>query len=149
MTHAISCEVHILLEESDFDEFCSELMFYGVNLCSWHSAAKRLVPCTVVLLGRPQIYWASSTTDREGTASLAFEGLQAYQAWDARIFRNWSIFHPTKDVDKSSCHAILAQGILWAHPNGHAWPGNDCHGESQSQWKGLGWASSWSHPIHI
>lgn len=27
-------EVHILLEESDFDEFCSELMFYGVNLCS-------------------------------------------------------------------------------------------------------------------
>ena len=56
---------------------------------------------------------------------------------------------PLRDVDKSSCHAILAQGILWAHPNGHAWPGNDCHGESQSQWKGLGWASSWSHPIHI
>eukprot|EP00435_Cladocopium_sp_Y103_P013722 s2211_g3.t1 len=26
-------EVHILLEESDFDEFCSELMFYGVKLC--------------------------------------------------------------------------------------------------------------------
>ena len=31
---SLSCEVHILLEESDCDEFCSELMFYGVKLCS-------------------------------------------------------------------------------------------------------------------